>query len=70
MDEICTSCFENHGIKETALRIVDKQNDQVICKSCSKHGYTLSNEELLVIMNQFLLRINSARESRTYIPIQ
>lgn len=55
MDEICTSCFENHGIKETALRIVDKQNDQVICKSCSKHGYTLSNEELLVIMNQFFV---------------
>jgi len=55
MNEICASCFENHGIKETALRVVNKKNDQVICKSCLKNGYPLSNEELLVIMNQFFV---------------
>ena len=55
MDKICTSCFENHGIKETALRVINKQTDQVICESCLKNGYPLSNEELLDIMNQFFL---------------
>lgn len=55
MNEICTSCFENHGIKETALRVINKQKSQVICKSCSKKGYSLSNEELLEIMNQFFV---------------
>lgn len=55
MNEICTSCFENHGIKETALRVINKQADQVVCKSCLKNGYALSNEELLIIMNQFFV---------------
>ncbi|WP_288385453.1 RES family NAD+ phosphorylase [uncultured Acinetobacter sp.] len=55
MNEICTSCFENHGIKETALRVINKQADQVVCKSCLKNGYALSNEKLLIIMNQFFV---------------
>ncbi|MBJ9986982.1 RES family NAD+ phosphorylase [Acinetobacter sp. S40] len=55
MNEICTSCFENHGIKETALRVINKQADQVVCKSCLKNGYALSSEELLIIMNQFFV---------------
>jgi hypothetical protein len=55
MNEICTSCFENHGIKETALKVINKQNDQVVCKSCSKNGYLLSKEELLEIMSEFFV---------------
>ncbi|PSW66026.1 hypothetical protein C0W88_06505 [Photobacterium leiognathi subsp. mandapamensis] len=55
MNELCTSCFENHGIKETALSIVNKRNNEVICGSCSKYGYSLSEKELLEIMNQFFV---------------
>ncbi len=55
MNEICTSCFENHGIKETALNVVNKKNDEIMCESCSRYGYRLSAEELLIIMNQFFV---------------
>ncbi|MFC1507903.1 RES family NAD+ phosphorylase [Pseudomonadota bacterium] len=55
MSKICTSCFDNHGIKETALSVVDKQSDEVICESCLKAGYYLSNDELLSVMNQFFV---------------
>lgn len=55
MNNICTSCFENHGIKEIALRVINKKNDQVICERCFKKGYILSKEELLETMSEFFV---------------
>ncbi len=55
MNEICTSCFENHGIHETALNIVNRSVDELFCKSCLKYGYNLTREDLLTLMNKFFV---------------
>lgn len=55
MKKICTSCLKNHGLKETALRVVDKKADKVVCESCTECGYYLSKDELISVMSSFFV---------------
>ncbi|WP_291997235.1 RES family NAD+ phosphorylase [Candidatus Accumulibacter sp. ACC012] len=51
---VCTSCFNNYGIRQTSL-LVKKSNIQKQCDNCGSIGHPLNLDELEDIMRRFFV---------------
>ncbi|MBB1368024.1 RES family NAD+ phosphorylase [Pseudoalteromonas sp. SR44-5] len=54
MKKICTHCFKNHGLHNTAMSVSSCRKKEY-CERCSNYGYDLSKSEIEEIMSSFFV---------------